>query len=164
MSSVYNIKDICIAVYYYFGTWAAPPRNLTCLFHFCYMVYYKTRQNFLPLSVKLLSFFFGSIYPAVTLAHRGVKLPWCESKVCNDSLWRARRTFQRARWAASPTPAPCTVTPGWWSPRCPQTGCCRDEEREKRRFRFRSIDAWCLTHKIIKFLLNRLERWRRCRL
>lgn len=36
---------------------------------------------------------------------------------------------QKVHWESSPTPAPCTVKPNWWNPRCLQKGCCRDREK-----------------------------------
>lgn len=44
----------------------------------------------------------------------------------------AHQTSQTVHSGVWPVPAPCTERPGWWSPRCLQTGCCQNRRRRKK--------------------------------
>lgn len=66
---------------------------------------------------------------------------------------RACRNGQRVHWVSWPAPELCTERPGWWNPRCLQTGCWGRE---------REVDRWAEAGRET-LLIHSYDQASRCR-
>lgn len=65
----------------------------------------------------------------------------------------ACRNGQRVHWVSWPAPELCTERPGWWNPRCLQTGCWGRE---------REVDRWAEAGRET-LLIHSYDQASRCR-